>query len=254
MHPRRRLLISLFLAAAWLGPAAAFAAEMSVFAAASLSDALRELAAEHQQATGDVVRLNLAASSTLARQIKEGAPADLFFSADEARMNDLAKAGLIDPASRQSLLGNSLVIVVPLDSALVLKSAGDLVGPGVKHLALAEMQTVPAGIYAKEYLQKMKVWDAISGRVIPTENVRAALAAVESGNADAGIVYKTDALISKKVKVAYEVPPADGPRISYPVALVKGGKNPAGAAPFLARLTSAEGRAVFAKFGFVPQP
>lgn len=254
MRPRFRLLTLLFLAAALLGPAPAFAAEISVFAAASLSDALRELAAEHQQATGDVVRLNLAASSTLARQIKEGAPADLFFSADEAKMNDLAKAGLIDSASRQSVLGNRLVIVVPLDSTLALKSAGDLAGPGVKHLALAETQTVPAGIYAKEYLQKAKVWDAISGRVIPTENVRAALAAVESGNADAGIVYKTDALISKKVKVAHEVPAADGPRISYPVAIVKDGKNPTGAAQFLARLTSPAGRAVFSKFGFSPQP
>ena len=231
-----------------------WAAEVNVFAAASLSAALQELAAKHQQATGDTVRLNLAASSTLARQIKEGASTDLFFSADEAKMNDLAKAGLIDPATRQSLLGNSLVIVVPLDSPLTLKSAGDLSGPGVKHLALAEPQTVPAGIYAKEYLEKAKVWDAVSGRVVPTENVRAALAAVESGNADAGIVYKTDALISKKVKVAYMVPAADGPRISYPVALVRGGKNPAGAARFLARLISAEGRAVFAKYGFIPQP
>ena len=231
-----------------------WAAEISVFAAASLSDALKQLAAEHQQATGDVVHLNLAASSLLARQIKEGAPADLFFSADEAKMNDLAKAGLIDTTSRQSLLGNSLVIVMPLDSTLTLKSAADLAAPAVKHLALAETATVPAGIYAKEYLQKAKVWDAVAAKVVATENVRAALAAVESGNADAGIVYKTDALISKKVKIAYEVSGPDAPHISYPVALVKGGKNSAGAAQFLARLTSAEGRAVFAKFGFTPQP
>ena len=231
-----------------------WAGEISVFAAASLSDALQVLAAEHQQATGDTVRLNLAASSLLARQIKEGAPADIFFSADEARMDDLASAGLIDGISRRSLLGNRLVIVVPRDSTLTLKSAHDLTAAGVKHLALAEMQTVPAGIYAKAYLTKANVWAALADRVIPAENVRAALAAVESGNADAGIVYQTDALFSRKVKVAYEVPIADGPRISYPVALVKGGKNPAGAALFLARLTSAEGRAVFAKFGFSPQP
>lgn len=253
MRPRIRcflflgLLLASFATSAW-------AAEISVFAAASLSDALQELAAAHQKATGDVVRLNLAASSLLARQIKEGAPADLFFSADEARMNDLAKAGLIDPATRQSLLGNNLVIVVPLDSTLALKSANDLAGPGVKHLALAETETVPAGIYARKYLQKAKLWDAVADRVVPTENVRAALAAVESGNADAGIVYKTDALISRKVRVACEIPAADGPRIAYPVAVVKGGKNPAGAAQFLARLTAAEGRAVFAKFGFLPKP
>ncbi len=254
MLPRRRLLLPLGLIVALLGAVPAFTAEISVFAAASLSDALKVLAAEHQKATGDVVHLNLAASSLLARQIKEGAPADLFFSADEAKMNDLAKAGLIDAASRRSLLGNSLVIVVPLDSKLALTSAADLAGPAVKHLALAETATVPAGIYAKEYLQKTKVWEAVSARVVSTENVRAALAAVESGNADAGIVYKTDALISKKVKVACEVTGPDAPHISYPVALVKGGKNPAGAAQFLAQLTSAEGRAMFAKFGFSPLP
>ena len=197
------------------------------------------------------MNLNLAASSTLARQIKEGAPADLFFSADEAKMDDLAKAGLIDPATRQSVLGNTLVMVVPVDSALVLKSAKDLAAREVKHLALAEPQTVPVGIYAKEYLQKAGLWDSVSGKVVAMENVRAALAAVESGNAEAGIVYKTDVLISKKVKVAHEVSAVEGPRISYPVALVKGGKNSASAARFLALITSAEGKTVFAKYGFL---
>jgi molybdate transport system substrate-binding protein len=233
---------------------ASWAADVNVFAAASLADALQELAAVHQKATGDTIRLNLAASSTLARQIKEGAPADLFFSADEAKMDDLAKAGLIEPATRRSLLGNTLIIVVPADSHLTLNSARDLSAPEVRRLALAEPQTVPAGIYAREYLQKAGWWDAVSGKVVATENVRAALAAVESGNADAGIVYRTDALISRNVKVALEIPLAEGPRISYPVALVKGGKNSAGAARFLALLVSAEGNAVFAKFGFLPQP
>ncbi len=242
------------MALALFGAGAAFAAEVSVFAAASLSEALKEIAAQHEKATGDQVQLNLAASSTLARQIKEGAPADLFFSADEAKMNDLAKAGMIDPASRRSLLGNRLVIVVALDSTLRVKSARDLAGPAVRHLALAETQTVPAGIYAREYLQKIKLWDAVAARVVPTENVRAALSAVESGNADAGIVYQTDALISRKVKVIYEIPASEGPRITCPVARVIGGRNPAGAAQFLARLTSAEGRAVFARFGFTPLP
>jgi molybdate transport system substrate-binding protein len=251
MCPPCRYFRPLILALTLLGTASSFAGEISVFAAASLSDALQELAAAHHQATGDVVRLNLAASSLLARQIKEGAPADLFFSADEAKMNDLAKAGLIDPASRRSLLCNTLVVVVPLDSALAVKSAVDLGGAAVKQLALAETQTVPAGIYAKAYLEQTKVWVALA--VVATENVRAALAAVESGNADAGIVYKTDALISRKVKIAYQVPMAEGPGISYPVALVKGGRNSAGAAQFLARLSSPEGRAVFAKYGFIPR-
>ncbi len=249
-----RPLHSLFLLLLLAATGSAFAAELNVFAAASLSDALQVLAASYQKATGDTVHLNLAASSTLARQIKAGAPADLFFSADEAKMDDLARAGLIVPATRRSVLGNTLVIVVAADSTLVLKSAADLTGPAVRRVAIAEPATVPAGIYAREYLQKKGWWTAVLAKVVSTENVRGALAAVESGNADAGIVYKTDALISRKVKVAHEIPAADGPRISYPVALIVGGRNPAGAARFLALLASVEGRAVFVKHGFVPQP
>jgi len=249
-RPATQCLLLLALAAT----GSAVAAELNVFAAASLSDALQVLAATYQKATGDTVHLNLAASSTLARQIKAGAPADLFFSADEAKMDDLARAGLIVPATRRSLLGNTLVIVVATDSALALKSAADLTGPLVRRVAIAEPATVPAGIYARDYLQKRGWWTAVLAKAVSTENVRGALAAVESGNADAGIVYKTDALISRTVRVAYEIPAADGPRISYPVALVKDARNPAGAARFLTLLTSAEGRAVFASYGFVPQP
>jgi len=171
-----------------------------------------------------------------------------------AKMDDLAKAGRIDGASRRSLLSNRLVVVVPVESTLSVKSAADLAGAEVRRLALAETSTVPAGIYAKAYLTQAGAWPALAARVVSTENVRAALAAVESGDADAGIVYKTDALISKKVKIAYEVPAAAAPHISYPVALVVGGKNSAGGAQFLARLVSAEGRAVFAKYGFTPEP
>ncbi|MFA5056593.1 MAG: molybdate ABC transporter substrate-binding protein [Opitutaceae bacterium] len=230
------------------------AAEIDVFAAASLSDALRELASLHEKATGDTVRLNLGASSTLARQIKEGAPADLFFSADEAKMDDLAGAGLIDPATRCSLLSNSLVIVVAADCILPFTSARDLAQPLVQRLAVAEPQTVPAGIYAKQYLQQEGLWELIAGKTVPTENVRAVLAAVESGNVDAGIVYKTDALISRKVRIALEIPPGKGPPISYPLALIKGSRNSAAAARFLARLTSPAGKSVFTKYGFLTEP
>jgi molybdate transport system substrate-binding protein len=230
------------------------ATDVTIFAAASLSDAMREIAAAYEKATGDTVRLNLGASSILARQIKEGAPADLFFSADEAKMDDLSQAGLIDPATRRSLLSNSLVIVVAADSNLKLSSAQDLAKAAVRRLALAEPETVPAGIYARVYLQKQGLWESVRGKMVPTENVRAVLATVESGNVDAGIVYKTDALISKKVRIACEVPPDDGPRISYPVAVVRGGGNPAGAARFLAWLNSSAGKSVFAKYGFITEP
>jgi len=253
-HPCHVLSLAGVLFAATLGSSRFAAGEITVFAAASLSDALHELATTYQKTTGDTVRLNLGASSLLARQIKEGAPADLFLSADEAKMDDLARAGLIDATSRRSLLSNSLVIVVAADSKLKLASAQDLASAEVHRLAVAEPETVPAGIYAREYLQKVGLWEAVVGKTVPVENVRAVLAVVESGNADAGIVYKTDALISRKVRVAYEVPPGDGPRISYPVAVVEGGGNPAGAARFLALLTSPAGKSVFAKYGFITEP
>jgi molybdate transport system substrate-binding protein len=140
---------------------------------------------------------------------------------------------------------------VPKDSALKIRSAADLAAPGIRALALAEPQTVPAGIYAKEYLRRQKLWSRVIDRVVPTENVRAALAAVESGNVDAGIVYKTDAEISKKVRIAYEVPAADSPKISYPFAVVAGSPRPAAARKLLAYLQSAPALAVFRRFGFL---
>jgi molybdate transport system substrate-binding protein len=227
------------------------AAELNVSAAASLTDALQEIKARYETAGGDTIALNLGASSTLARQIEEGAPADLFLSADEAKMDQLEKKGLVLPGSRRSVLSNSLVVVVPADSPLRIAAAADLAGPKIRALALAEPQTVPAGIYAKEYLRRLKLWGKVIDRVVPTENVRAALAAVEQGNADAGIVYKTDAGISRKVRVAYEVPLAEGPRISYPFAAVAGSKNPEAARKFLEYLESPAALGVFEKYGFL---
>ena len=127
----------------------------------------------------------------------------------------------------------------------------DLASAKVKALALAETQSVPAGIYAKEWLQSRKLWDRVSARVIPTENVRAALAAVESGNAEAGIVYKTDAGISKKVKIAYEVPAAGGPKISYPLAVIAESKRQEAARKLLAYLESPPALEVFRRYGFL---
>ncbi|MFY9826488.1 MAG: molybdate ABC transporter substrate-binding protein [Thermoanaerobaculia bacterium] len=229
--------------------------EVTVFAAASLTDALKEIATAYESSTGDKLVFNFGASSTLARQIQEGAPADLFFSADEAKMDALEKANLLAKGTRRSLLSNALVVVVPADSTLKINAPEDLASEKIKALALAETQSVPAGIYAKEWLQSKKLWDRVSGRVVPTENVRAALAAVESGNADAGIVYKTDAGISKKVKIAYEVPAAGGPKISYPLAMVAESKHQGAARKLLAYLESAPALDVFRRYGFlVPAP
>lgn len=228
----------------------ASAAEITVFAAASLTDVLKELARNYEKETGDKIVFNFAASSLLQRQIAAGAPADIFFSADEAKMNELEAKGLIDKSTRKSRLGNSLVVVVAGDSTLQLKSGQDLTNAVIKKIALAEPKSVPAGIYAKEWLEGRGLWEAIEPRVIPTENVRAALAAVESGNVECGVVYKTDAAISKKVKVAFEVPEKESPVVSYPMAVTKESKQPAAAKKFLNYLDSKAAGDIFKKFGF----
>ncbi|MFI5198585.1 MAG: molybdate ABC transporter substrate-binding protein [Thermoanaerobaculia bacterium] len=234
-----------------LGAREAWTAEVNVFAAASLTDALREIQTGYEKGSSDRVVANLGASSTLARQIREGAPADLFLSADEAQMDGLEKSGLVEAGTRRSTLSNTLVIVVPADSQLKISSERDLAGGRVGTLALAEPTSVPVGVYSKKFLEDKGIWPLVAPKVVPTENVRATLAAVESGNVDAGIVYRTDALISKKVKIAFEVPAAAGPPISYPFALVKGAPHAAEARRFLEHLRSPAARAVFEKHGFL---
>lgn len=240
------LLVLVFGFAGW-----ANAATLTVHAASSLTDAMKQIAAAYEKTSGDTVRLNFDASSILARQIEEGAPADVFLSADEAKMDDLEKKSLLAPGTRKALLSNTLVIVVPSDSNLPIHSAADLAdNAAVKKIALAQPSTVPAGIYAKEYLTKVGLWEKLSSKVIPTQNVRAALAAVESGNVEAGFVYKTDALISKRVKVACEVPVAGGPKIRYPVAALAASQNLPAAEKFLRYLESGPALDVFRRFGF----
>jgi len=227
------------------------ATEILVCAAASLTDALKEIAGAYDKESGETLVFNFAASSVLARQIEEGAPADVIISADEAKLDTLEKKGLLLPGTRKSILSNTLVIVVPADSAANIKSAKDLCSPEIKKLALGEPSSVPAGIYAKDYLEKLGLWEALARKIVPTENVRAALAAVESGNVEAGIVYKTDAMISKKVKVAFEVPESEGPKISYPLAVVKDSKAPDAAKKLAAYLDSRPAGVVFEKYGFI---
>lgn len=229
-------------------------ATIVVFAAASLTDSLKAIAADYEKQTGASVVFNFGASSTLARQIEEGAPADIFFSADEARMDALDRKGLLSPGTRSSRLSNTLVIVVATERGADIARPQDLASDKLKRLALAEPRTVPAGIYAKEFLQKAELWAAVEKKIIPTENVRAALAAVEAGNVEASIVYKTDAAISKRTKVAYEVPAADGPAISYPVAAIKESKQLDDARRFLKHLASDEAARVFERFGFIVRP
>lgn len=246
-NPFLKLFAVIFTLAAAFG---LHAAEINVFAAASLTDALKHIASDYEKSSGDKIIFNFAASGTLSRQIEAGAPADIVFFADEAKMDGLTAKDLLVNETRKDMLGNSLVIVTPADNTAI-HSPADLTNATVKHLALGELKAVPAGTYAKIYLQKIGAWPALEPKVIPCENVRAVLAAVASGNVDAGIVYKTDAAISKEVKIAFEVPAADGPKISYPIALVKGSPQSEAAKKFLAHLDSEAAAGVFTKFGFV---
>jgi molybdate transport system substrate-binding protein len=249
--PKKKFLLLFAVMGMLCVACAARAAEVSVFAAASLTDALNQLASAYQKQSDDKIVFNFAASSVLARQLQEGAPADVFFSADEAKMDALEKKDLLVIGTRKSLLSNTLVIVVASDSPLKIASPQDLATPPVKRIALADPKAVPAGIYAKEFLEKRKLWSAVEPKVVPTENVRAALAAVESGNVEAGMVYKTDAAISSKVRVACEIPASEGPAISYPLAVVKGARNLAAARKFVEYLNSSDATQVFQHYGFI---
>jgi molybdate transport system substrate-binding protein len=225
--------------------------ELHFYAAASLRDVLGELRPALERATGTRVVFNLGASNDLARQIVAAHKADLFFSADLAWMDHVAAAGLVDASSRREPLGNALVVVVPGDSALQIRSASDLARPEVRRLSLANPEAVPAGKYAKQWLVARGQWEALAARVVPGLDVRAALAAVEAGAADAGIVYRTDAAISRRVRVAHEVPAGEGPRVTYSLAALAGRPHLTAARAAVAWLCGPEAAAVFTRHGFV---
>ena len=226
------------------------AAQVIVFAAASLTDSLKQIAADYEKTSGDKIVFNFAGSGTLSRQIEAGAPADIFFAADEAKADGLEKKGLLVNETRKSLLGNVLVLVTPT-GATAIHSPAELTNAAVQHIAIGEVRTVPCGTYAKEYLEKLQLWSAVEPKAVPCESVRGVLAAVESGNVDAGFVYKTDAAISKKVTVTFEVPVADAPKISYPLALLKDAPQPEAAKKFIAYLGSNAATVVFKQYGFI---
>jgi molybdate transport system substrate-binding protein len=230
---------------------AARADEILVSAAASLTDVLKEISAAYQAKSRNKVNFTFGPSSTLSRQIEEGAPADIFFSADLPQMDTLDKNGRLEPGTRKNLLSNQLVIIVPTDSKLALSSPKDLLKAEVKRIALAEPTSVPVGVYSSKYLADEGLWDQLKPKVVPVQDVRATLAAVESGNVEAGFVYKTDAAVSKKVKIVYQVPIDKGPRITYPVAIVKESKRKAAARDFMNYVRSPTPTDAFKKHGFV---
>lgn len=220
-----------------------------VSAAASLTEVLERMAAAYERQSGERVILNVGASNTLARQIAAGARVDLFVSADEAQMD--AVAAYIDASSRVALLSNQLAIAVPADRPRRFSSARDLAARAVRRVALGDPAAVPAGVYAKAYLEKLGIWAEIARKVVPSGSVRLALAAVENGAADAAMVYKTDIAIARRTREAFVVPAAEGPRIVYPAAVIRGGHNAGGGRRFLEFLQSAEAALVFERAGFL---
>jgi molybdate transport system substrate-binding protein len=242
---------SLLLALALFTQLPVKAVELNVFAAASLTDALKEIGVAYEKQSGDKISFNFGASSLLARQIEEGAPADIFFSADERTMDRIATNGLVLTDTRKSRLSNTLVIVTSADSDLKIASPTDLTDSKVRRIALADPKAVPAGVYSKAFLEQEKLWSQVESKIVPVDNVRAALAAVESGNIEVGMVFKTDAAISKNVKVAYEVPANTGPKISYPMAMLKHSRQPDSAKKFMAHLDSDDAAKTFEKYGFI---
>ena len=234
----------------------ATAADVTVFAAASLKEAMDEQGRQFGAATGDKVIVSYGASNALAKQIEAGAPADLFISADFDWMDYLDQRHLIAPGTRVELLHNALVPIAPATSNTSLK-----IGPnfalaaalGTDKLAMANLDSVPAGKYGKAALEKLGVWPAVMNNVARAETVRAALARVSRGEAPLGIVYRTDALADKGVRIVDTFPADSYPAIVYPAARVAGAKSTA-AGSLLDYLRSAPGRAVWEKHGFAVVP
>lgn len=234
---------------AWAAEAAT-AQVVTVFAASSASDCLTTIGCQYEAAHGVKVRLNLASSSVLARQIDEGAACDVFLSADQEWMDYLVKRDRIQTASRRDLLGNRLVIVTPADRPLTVRMAHDFdfAKAFSGRLSVGDPAHVPAGKYAREALQKLGWWTALENRLAPAENVRVALKLVERGETDAGIVYATDARAVKGVAVAAVFPEDAHAPIRYPVALCTGA-GPA-AAGLLEYISGAEAATVWTNAGF----
>jgi molybdate transport system substrate-binding protein len=230
---------------------AAWADEILVSAAASLTDVLKEITGAYQAKSKHTVKFNFGPSNGLARQIEEGAPADIFCSADLAQMDTLEKNGRLEPGTRKNLLSNQLVIIVPADSKIAISSTKDLLRSDVKKIVLAEPTAVPVGVYSRKFLTDESLWEQLKTKVVPVQDVRATLAAVESGNVEAGFVYKTDAAVSKKVKIVYEVPIDKGPKITYPIAIVKESKRKDAARDFISYLSAPVAKDAFKKSGFV---
>jgi molybdate transport system substrate-binding protein len=246
---RRALTRFAALALLVFGASAARADDLTVSAAASLSNAFGDIAKAYEtQHPGTHVVLNFAASDVLLKQIEQGAPADVFASADEATMDRAAAAAKIDTATRKDFAANSLVLIVPAGGA-VPSALSDLTQERYKHIAIGNPDSVPAGRYAKQALVEAKLWDALQAKLVEAQNVRQALDYVARGEADAGFVYATDAASqAQKTHVAQSVPTTTPVR--YPVAVIGASAQKPAARDFVEFLLSAQSQAVLARYGF----
>ncbi|MDR3763270.1 MAG: molybdate ABC transporter substrate-binding protein [Acidobacteriota bacterium] len=226
--------------------------EVMIYAAASMKNVLDDIGTQYKAQTGKSIKVSLAASSALAKQIENGAPGDIFISADLDWMDYLAQRKLIKPETRKNLLGNQLVLIAPLESDAWAK-----IKPGFPlakllkggKLAMGNTSSVPAGKYGKTALEKLGVWGSVQNQIAQAESVRAALALVARGEAPLGIVYKTDAEVEPHVKIVGVFPEDSHPPIIYPVALLSDSHNH-DAAAFLAYLESPKCKPIFQKYGF----
>jgi molybdate transport system substrate-binding protein len=246
----RRLALVMLLALTWVVPACRkqqTSSELLVFAAASTADAVSDVGRDFAADTGKKVLFSFGASRDLARQIRAGAPAHVILSADPETVDGLVDSKHVRSEDRRTFASNRLVVVTPIGRALAFGTPRDLVKAA--HLAMGDPKVVPAGKYAQQWLEKEGVWTEVSPHVVPALDVRAALATVESGHAEAGIVYRTDATRSQKVRIVYEVPADKSPTIAY-VAAPTMQEREAGAT-FVEYLTGPKARAIFMKHGFV---
>jgi len=223
-------------------------APITVSAAVSMTEALEAVGAAYRAAGGGPVVFNFAGSNVLARQIVNGAPVDVFVSADEAQMDVVEKAGMVAPGTRMPVAGNRLVLVADPRSAV--KSVGDLAAATVRRIAVGDPAAVPAGVYTRQYLERSGQWARLEPKLVPSANVRAALTAVQNGSADAAFVYATDARLAPRLTVVTTITGAGAPNIVYPACVVKATRQPAAAARFLQFLGSAEARAILETHGF----
>ncbi|WP_169713727.1 molybdate ABC transporter substrate-binding protein [Paludifilum halophilum] len=255
---KRKVSVSVAVLLVWTGIAAgcnpSFSqkrVELHILAASSLTEAVKELETVYEASQPEIdIVVSYASSGKLKQQIEQGAPADVFLSAGEKEVKELERKGLVNPAERADLLRNELVLIIPEEGRQPVKKFENLADSPVDKLALGLPETVPAGRYAMEALRGTDQWNDLRSRVVYGGNVRQVLSHVAAGNADAGLVYRTDLSASRSVKVADVVPPDTYPPIRYPAAVIEGSDHPKQARSFYRWLKGKKAQSIFKKHGF----